>query len=334
MTTGNGAATMGGVPTRFLISVSETSFLAYLHYLEDIAGVIGGRYGAGVEGIYQSLRLHPPVLDLATRVAGPADLRLVAEELASAWSALAVVDNAVDPEVYDRQANAVLPGAGVRAAVAVARGLALTLGDEPPGGDEALGYLGDLVAEELLPYPWSAFCIGCPQLGSAAWGGSVLPGDAVSVFQQPHPETSDARFAMLLRTTRQRVLEQVFRAERQTDVKPGRSRRNLSAEHKELIAAEIPPTTVFDVLDRVRQRAEADDGLAFVEGAYDEEEARRFGIALAVVIDASVAAVEGVVASIVGWDVFADLAASHGRRFPLRASASQRRANASRTLQS
>ncbi len=43
----------GNVPSRFLISVAETSFLAYLHYLEDIAAVVRGRYGDGIDGVYQ-----------------------------------------------------------------------------------------------------------------------------------------------------------------------------------------------------------------------------------------------------------------------------------------
>ena len=317
------------MPTRFLISAAETSFLAYLHYMEDVAGVISGRFGSGVEGVFQSLRLHPPVRDLAAREPTAGDLREIARHLTAAWQALAIIDNAVDPDVYDRQANAVLPAAGVAAVVAAGRALAAAMGETVPGDDEeALGYLADLTGDELLPYPWSAFCSGCPQLGSADWGGSVLPGDRVSVFAQPHAGTSDARFAMLLRTTRQRMLERVFAVERQTDVRPGRSRRNLTAEHKEAIAASLPPTTLFDVLERVRRRGELDDGFAFVEGAYDEVEAQRFGDALAVVCDASVAAVEGVVAAIIGWEVFTDLAASHARRHPEQGSAARRRAAA------
>jgi hypothetical protein len=315
----------GAVPTRFLISVAETSFLAYLHYLDDIADVIAGRYGRGIDGVYQSLRLHPPVLALADAPLAEADLPRVAAELQGAWRALAIVDNAVDPEVYDRQANAVLPEAGVRAVVAAGRALAAAMGDDVPDDDEAIfGYLGDLSAEELLPYPWSAFCSGCPQLGTAEWGGSVIPGDLVSVFAPPDASTSDARLALLLRTTRQRVLERVFAVQRQTDVKPGRSRRNLSAELKEAIAHDLPPTTVFDVMDRVHRRAQTDDGLAFVEGAFDDEEARQFGTALAAVADASVAALEAVVAALIGWDLFADLAASHARRSPASAAARRR----------
>jgi hypothetical protein len=314
------------VPTRPLLAASETSFLAYLHYLEDIAGVIGGRYGDGVAGVYQTMQLHPPVLALAQVAPEPAALAALQLELAGAWDALAIVDNAVAPAVYDPQANAVVPSAGVRAVVAAARALAVALGTDRPDNDaEALGLLGDLAEEELLPYPWSAFCSGCPQTGSYHWGDSVLPGETVSVFQRPSAETSDARLAMLLRTTRQRALEEQFAVHRQTDVRPGRTRRNLSADHKEDIARSTPPTTVFDVLERVRRRADADDGAAFVEGAFDDEEARSFAVALAAVADGSVAVVEAVIAAVVGWDVFTDLVSSYVRRHPAGASAARRR---------
>lgn len=316
------------MPTGFLIAAAETSFLAYLHYLTDVAGVVAGRYGSGIDGVFQTLRLHPPVRALSPAVPDASTLTVVSAELTAAWDALAIIDNAIDPDVYDRQSNAVVPAAAVRAVAAAARGLAAVRGDEfGNGDDEALGYLGDLAADELLPYPWSAFCVGCPQVGSAHWGGSVLAGDPVSIFQRPSAQTSDARLAMLLRTTRQRILERVFAVERQSDVKPGRSRRNLSAAAKEAIAAAVAPTTVFDVVDRVHRRAESDDGFAFVEGAYDDEEARQFGEALAIVADASVAAIEGVIATLIGWDVFGDLAASAARRGP-RPSAARRRVSA------
>lgn len=317
------------MPIRPLLAAAETSFLAYLHYLEDVAGVLAGRYGTGVEGVYQTMVLHPPVRALVAWDASPSALGGVAGDLASAWDALAIVDNAVRPESYDRQANAVVPEAAARAVVAAARALAAALDQRRPQTDaEALGFLGDLVEDELLPYPWSAFCLGCPQLGSAEWGGSVLPGDPVAVFTRPDPSTSDARLAMLLRTTRQRVLEEQFAAHRRTDIRPGRTRRNLTAGAKEDIARATPPTTVFDVIERVRRRAEADDGAAFVEGAYDEDEARQFAVALAAVADASVAAIEGVTAARLGWDVFFDVARSHARRHPATASAARRRTGA------
>jgi hypothetical protein len=268
------------------------------------------------------MRMHPPVLALPARVPTADNLRALNAALLAAWNSLALADNAADPDNYDRQANAVVPGLAIAAVADTGRALAIAMeAGEPVDRDGALTFLGDLAGEELFPYPWSAFCSGCPQLGTAEWGGSVLPGDPVSVFAAPDPQTSDARLAMLLRTTRQRILERAFAVARQTDVRPGRSRRNLTAEHKEALAAEIAPTTVFDVLDRIARRVELDDGEAFVEGAFDDDEALAFATSLTVVADASVAVIESVMAALIGWDVFGDLVGAAQRRAPARGTA-------------
>lgn len=315
----------------FVSYAAETSFVAYLHYLDDIANVIGGLFGRDVGGVYASMRLHPPLRALPPADLSPDTMQRVAGALAQAWNHLGLIDNAIEPANYDQQANAVVPGLVMSAVTAAARALALALGaGEPVSPDDALSFLGDLTTEELFPYPWSAHCFGCPQLGSADWGGSVLPGESVSVFSAPNPGTSDARFAMLLRTTRQRALERAFAVARQTDVRPGRTRRNLTVEHKEALAASIAPTTLFDVLDRVARRVESDDGEAFIHGAFDDEEALQFATTLAAVGDASLAAIESVLATIIGWDLFADLAASHARQRAVGAAA--RRAHAAAAI--
>ena len=319
---------MADVPTRSLTPTAEASFLAYLHYLEDLAGVIAGGYGRGIEGVRQTMALHPPVRALATRAASPAELAAVNTHGVTAWQRLAAVDNAV--AAGDRQANAVIPLLADDAVVAAGRGLAVALqASDADSRDDVLRLLSDAAADELFPYPWSALCHGCPQLGATVYGGGLLPGDAVSVFHAPRADTSDARVAMLLRTTRQRIIEREFARARQTDVRPGRTRRNLTHEHKELIAEQVPPTTVFDVFERVRRRVEEDDGLAFVEAPFDDAEALRLGEALAFVTDATVAVVEAVTAQLVGHDVYADLLASHVRRTP-GSTAAQRRLSATK----
>lgn len=303
------------MPTRLLTPTAEASFLAYLHYVEDLAGVIAGAYGTGVEGVRETMALHPPVRALVGRTPTPAQLRDINAHSADAWQRLAVIDNAV--AAGDRQANAVIPLLADEAVVAAGRAVAVALqASDVETREDVLGLLADAAADELFPYPWSALCAGCPQLGATVYGGGLLPGDAVSVFQAPRADTSDARVAMLLRTTRQRILEREFAIARRTDVRPGRSRRNLSHERKEHIAARVPPTTVFDVFDRVRRRVEADDGTAFVDAPFDDAEALRLGEALAFVTDASVAAVEALTATIVGEEVYAELLRSHLRRLP------------------
>jgi hypothetical protein len=269
---------------------------------------------------------------MSRRTLNPDDTKLAAAHLTTAWTKLSHTVAAAAPETYSRQANAVLPLLARDAAVAVARALAVASDGTDPGHDEALGYLGERVEdEELFPYPWSAYCKGCPQLGGAMWGGSAMPGDFVSVFAVPDPADSDARLAMLLRTTRARQLERRFAVERQTDVRPGRIRRNLARDHKELLAEQLPPTTVFDVFERIAERAERDDGEAFVEAPFDAAEARRLAAALTIVTDATAAAVEAVLAHLIGWDLYGDLLASQLRRSPAGLTALAERLHAART---
>jgi hypothetical protein len=311
-------------PTRLLQPAAEATFLAYLHYLEDLAGLVGGHYGVAgslVEGVYDGVSGHLALTGVTPRTVGPAETAALSSALGAAWAHLAAVAADGPPE-----RNAVLPERAHAAVVAVARALALACGQAAPAHeDEALEDLDACVTEGALPYPWSAACAGCPQIGTTIWAGTALPGD-VSVFAAPDPATSDARLALLLRTTRARRLEQRFAEARRTDVRPGRTRRNLSREAKELLAAQTPPTTLFDVFWRLHERAARDDGEAFVLGALDDDEARRFAVALTLVTDASLAAVEAVIAETVGWDLFADLAAGAARR--LRTPALERRARA------
>ena len=319
---------MVDVPTRSLTPTAEASFLAYLHYLEDLAGVIAGGYGRGIEGVQQTMALHPPVRALTPRTTSPVELAELNAHSVAAWQRLAAVDNAV--EAGDRQANAVIPLLADEAVVAAGRALSVALqATDVESRDDVLALLGDAAADELFPYPWSALCHGCPQLGATVYGGGLLPGDAVSVFHAPRADTSDARVAMLLRTTRQRIIEREFARARRTDIRPGRTRRNLTAEHKERIAEQVPPTTVFDVFERVRRRVEEDDGVAFVEAPFDDVEALRLGEALAFVTDTTVAVVEAVTARIVGEDVYRDLLGSHVRRTP-GSTAAQRRLSATK----
>lgn len=91
-----------------------------------------------------------------------------------------------------------------------------------------------------------------------------------------------------------------------------------------MLAAQVPPTTVFDVFDRVLRRVQSDDAAAFVEAPVDAAEALRLGEALAFVTDTSVAVIEALTATLIGVEVYTDLVRSHVRRFPASTSAQRR----------
>jgi hypothetical protein len=112
---------------------------------------------------------------------------------------------------------------------------------------------------------------------------------------------------MFLRTTRAQRLERSYAEARLQGLKPGRSRRNVSRTEKETIADTLAPTTFFDILWRTRVESLTDGVDRFVAGAQDEVDARRFAEALVIVADATVAAIEAVIAATVGVSLLADM---------------------------
>lgn len=73
----------------------------------------------------------------------------------------------------------------------------------------------------------------------------------------------------------------------------------------------MAPTTVFDVLWRMRKKANYDGADTFVLGAAGELDARRFGQALVIVADATVASLEALAAAHAGPDHLAELSAAY-----------------------
>lgn len=112
---------------------------------------------------------------------------------------------------------------------------------------------------------------------------------------------------MFLRTTRKKELERRFKQERAKKPDPGRTRRNLTKAMKEQMAAAMAPTTVFDVLWRMRKKANYDDADTFVLGAAGELDAYRLGQAIVLVIDATVASIEALASAYVGPKVLSDM---------------------------
>lgn len=121
-------------------------------------------------------------------------------------------------------------------------------------------------------------------------------------------------------------LTAAFSDERQRRKHPGRSRRNLSRSDKDVIAARLPPTTVFDIFWRLRKKANYGDADVFVLGASGEADARRLAESLMIVTDATVASVEVLIAAYAGTDVIAEHAARyHAKKWTSTASPIARR---------
>ncbi len=295
------------------------SFRAYVHYFEDLAGTIGGLYGLGdslAAGVHYGVASHPPTSRIQRRKLDASRTATVEKAFRKSWGTLRRLDREVeDPDVFDEEANAWIPAQAYYAVYHAVLGYAAASGQHVPRDHaSALKLAGKEVVRGVLPAPWDSWCEGCPHTGNQRFGGLVPSGDSVHVLSAPDPWSSDDRLAMFLKTTRHKELDRRFDQERQKKVKPGRSRRNLSTAEKERLAASMAPTTLFDVLWRMRKKANYDDADAFVLGAAGELDARRFGQALVIVTDATVAALEALAATSAGPDLLADISDSYATR--------------------
>lgn len=294
------------------------AFRAYVNYFEDLAGVIHGEFGweeSLVDGVYAAVGGHQAVRQIQRRRPTPVQLRTLELALRKAWGFLRRAQREVaDPESYDEEANAWLPEQCYYAVYHAVLALAVATGQHVPRKHTpALKLMGKEVRRGLLPYPWSAWCEGGPGTGEHRFGG-FSPSGEVHVLSRPDPDTAPARLAMFLRTTRKKELDRQFEEERHKKVAPGRTRRNLSGDAKREMARRVAATTLFDVFWRLRKKAHYDDADVFVLGAVSELDARRFGSALLIVTDATVAAIEAVVAASVGPDPLARMTSAYARK--------------------
>jgi len=295
------------------------SFRAYLNYFEDLAGTVGGLYGfteSLASGVHDGIAAHPPVGRIQRRVLDAPRSAQIESAFRKSWGTLRRLDLEVeDPEFFYEEANAWIPAQAYYAVFHAILGFAAASAQSVPGDHAAaLRLAGKEVVRGALPAPWDAWCDGCPHVGSERFGGLVPSEDPVHVLSSPDPWISDDRFAMLLRTTRCKELDRRFGQERLRNVRPGRTRRNVSSIEKERIAGKMPPTTLFDVFWRIRKKANYEDADAFVLGAGDEIDARRLAQALVILTDGTVAALEALSAAYVGPEVFVNMAHAYATR--------------------
>jgi hypothetical protein len=297
-------------------------FRAYANYLEVIAGRIEASYGRGaalLDGVHSAVLAHPPVHRVQRRPP-PAEAGEAAREfeagLRKGWGFLRRVQREVaDEAFFDEEVNALLPYSTWYAVHHVGRAFAAASRQTVPRDHVALLHaLGRTVVRRgLLPLPWAAWCEGCPQTGTAAFGGLGAVG-TIHVLSRPTPDTFEDRLGLVLRTTRERGLNRSFDGLRQRQVAPGRTRRNLTRAEKDRHAQSFAPTTLFDFLYRLRLAASYGEADVFVLGSDDETDARRLAVSLAVICDATVAALEALIAAYIGPERLAEGAERYSER--------------------
>ena len=296
----------------------EKQFRVYSNYLQDMAGLIASGHGFDrtlAEGVVASVAAGPAAARARRRRLTHRESVALDLALRKAWQNLRrVVREAADTADFDMEANAWLPAQAYYAVYHAVLAFAVASGQQVPRNHTpALRLAGDEVRRGTLPFPWSAHCLGCPQTEATVFGGMAVPA-SVHPLSSPKPENAPDRLAMFLRTTRQKEIERLLDAERAKGVKPGGSRRRISAAEKERLAQRVPPTTMFDLFWRLRKKAHYDDADTFVLGAAGTRDAAAFAQALSYVTDGTLAALEGLIAAYVGPRPLADTASAYAKR--------------------
>lgn len=300
------------IPLTSSDSEYSEAFRAYRNYLEDLAGIIGGTYGVAgsmVEGVHDSVFQNPPVRRIRRKSPDSDRAAALEKSLRKAWSNVhRMAGEIAGPIEFDAEANAWLPAQAYYAVYHALLAFAAASGQPTPRDHRgALNIAGRQASSGVMPFPWSACCVGGPDKSAISYSGFTGPISAVHVLTRPDPVSAQDRLAMLLRTTRQKELERRFAEERSRKLSKGRSRRNLPRARKAEMAASLGPTSIFDVLWRLRKKAHYEDADVFVLGASHDLDARRLGVSLALVTDATVAVLEALIAAHVGshriWDM-------------------------------
>ena len=292
-------------------------FRAYLNYFEDLAWTIEELYGLKeslVAGVHDGVEEHLRTKHIQKRSLVSPSLIALEEAFQKSWANLRCLDLVVkDSKIFPEEFNIWVPVQAYYAVYHAVIGFAISSGQLIPR-DHAKGLklMGKEVERGSLPFPWSAWCIGNPHNGDLQFDGLTPSDGSVHVLSLPDPRTSADRLAMFLRTTRKKELDRRFHDERQRKIKPGCKRRNLSAAEKERLAEAMGPTTLFDLLWRIRKKTNYENVDTFVLGAGSY--AWRFARALVTVTDGTVAVLEALAAAYVGPSLLADICKTYASR--------------------
>ena len=295
------------------------SFRAYANYLSTMESMICARYGTGLsllDGVHSTVLSSPALHRVQRRPLTPNSANVFRSGLRKGWGFLRRVQREVEDEgLFDEEANALIPYSVWYAVHHTGRALAAASRQTVPNDHVALLHaLGRTVVKRgLLPLPWGAWCEGCPQTKTLAFGGLGSVG-SVHVLSTPTPGTTEDRIGLALRTTREKDLDRAFERLRKMNLRNGQTRRNLKKADKERHADTFAPTTIFDFLYRLRTRASYGEADLFVLGSRDEYDARSLALSLAVVCDATVAALEALICVYAGPVVLAEAAEEYTRR--------------------
>ncbi len=168
-------------------------------------------------------------------------------------------------------------------------------GNAPKTHGAMLRWTADQIASSSSPFPapWTCRATGAPHsYGFAGFPAGWIP-SRVSNIATPSNGTCWDHIFLALKTTRKRQIEEHRpRWLRELQTKSGASRKRLPKSTALQRASAMRPTTLFDLLYRLRIRSNYQDADAFLRGALTPADAAAFHQALGDVVAATLLVLE------------------------------------------
>lgn len=302
----------------FLDRSDETrAFTTYKNYWLSLAQFIASEYGneqncfREIRGKCESLRLEIPQRNTNLSAA---DEEIVRNSLFNCWNTELVLRLPGLPPQLHRYSNHWAPVQAYYAIYLCLRAYLKSSGnsnrDSHASGLRELAH--QLRDRQLMPPFWNVTSSGETGISRAAYRN--LPDGIrvsnVSSISIPSLATFWNRYAMLLRTTRERQLE--ARLEEKTTqmkyaTKGGKPRKRFSVAQKNQICSELPSTTIFDFFYRLRIRSNYEDANAFLFGNLNDREAKMFHDAVSITTTCTLFCLERLITHRLGRDKMLEL---------------------------
>lgn len=259
------------------------AFATYRNYLSALDGSIDLAYrGAGGRHIVLAREQAALPRFLSIRRRDGVDEHAVRGALFAAWHTEAVL--AMPSELSNatlvRFTNQWAPVQAYYAMQGLWRAWFIASQDRSPKTHRStLEQVSEVVARGVLPWPWSATCSGDPSFSRAQLHG--FPEEVrtnPSALSGPPGDSSYSDWvAKVLRTTRRFFLggrETEWKSSNRT--KEGNPYRRIPSQERQRIRTSMHPTTIIDLLYRMRLRSNYDDVDDFVLGQLTEDDARTY----------------------------------------------------------
>ncbi len=183
--------------------------------------------------------------------------------------------------------------------------MAMTVtGSKPPKSHAALlTWAATQVAHPASPFivPWTARVGGPPNAHTFEGFGRAVIDHGISNLSAPHAANAPSLLAKALRTTRREQIDDHREGWRRgLRTAAGKPRKNLPTSVLVANATALRPTTLFDLLWRLRVRSNYKEGDALLSGALGPADAATFHDALCEIVASTLLTVEIYLAALVG----------------------------------